>query len=214
MMLGFVDPDDPPEGWKRYAGRIAIPYLNVKGDPVWVKFRATPGLTPDGADKYAQEPGGGTPLFNTRALSAPGDILVLCEGEFDTITLSALGLPAVGIPGANNWKSHFPRCLQGWDRIVMFYDDDKPGRDLVKLVKKQMPDIIPMSPPGGHHDVGEAYEAGLGEAIVALARGIESEQDHDSRAEEAPAPEAGATAADINPAGFNGLDHPESEPPF
>jgi DNA primase len=209
LMLGYVDPDNPPEGWQRYAGRIAIPYLNIKGDPMWIKFRATPGITPEGADKYSQEPGGGTPLYNTLALSAPGDTLVIVEGEFDTITMTALGIPAVGIPGANNWKSHFPRCLQGWSRTVMFYDDDKPGRDLVKLVKKQMPDIIPLAPPGGHHDVGEAYEAGLGKAIVRAARGIESEQD-DGYQE----PDRGIPATEAGPSGFNGLLHPDAAPPF
>lgn len=183
MRLGYVDPATAPEGWDRHHGRIAIPYLNVKGDVVWIKFRATPENGPE-ADKYSQEAGGGTPLFNTIALSAPGDLIVLCEGEFDVITLTALGIPAVGIPGANNWKDHFYRCLQGWARVVMFYDGDKPGRELVKVIKKKIPDLIPMAPPGGHHDINDAYLAGLGETIVALARGEVEPDEQAERSED------------------------------
>jgi DNA primase len=174
MRLGYVDPATAPDGWDRHEGRISIPYLNAKGEVVWIKFRATPETKPDykgEIPKYSQEAGGGTPLFNTIALSAPGELIVLCEGEFDVITLTALGIPAVGIPGANNWKDHFYRCLQGWDRVVIFFDEDKPGRELVKVIKKRMPDIIPLAAPGGHHDINEAYLAGLGGTIIALARG-------------------------------------------
>lgn len=209
LRLGYVSLDDPPEGWERYAGRLAIPYLNVKGDPVWLKFRATPETRPNHKgeiDKYAQEPGGGTRLYNTIALSASGDTLCLVEGEFDAITLTALGLPAVGIPGAKSWKEWFPKALEGWPRTVMFYDDDEPGRNLVKLVKKGIPDIIPLPAPGGHHDVGEAYEAGLGEAIVAAAHGTESEQDH--------AHEHGNGSPERDEPNLDGISNPDGRIPY
>lgn len=176
LRLGYVSLEDPPEGWERHAGRIAIPYINAKGEVVWIKFRATPELGPD-VDKYSQEPGGGTRLYNTQALSAPGDILVLCEGEFDVITMTALGIPSVGIPGVKNWKTYHHRCLQGWSRIVQFADDDEAGRNLAKRVKAEIPDLIIASPPGGHNDVNEAYVAGLGDRLVVLARGEEYESD-------------------------------------
>lgn len=180
LRLGYVSPDAPPEGWERYAGRLAIPYVNAKSEVVWIKFRSTPETKPDfkgEVDKYAQEPGGQTRLYNTQALSATGDTLALCEGEFDVITLTALGIPAVGIPGASSWKTWFNRCLQGWGRIVLFYDDDKAGRELVKTVKGKIPDVVPVAAPGGHNDVNEAYMAGLGDRIVALAKG--EDEDHE-----------------------------------
>lgn len=168
LRLGYVDPQGPiPEGWERFAGRIAIPYLNIDGVVVWAKFRALE----DVKEKYAQQAGGRTRLYNLRALSVPSGTLALCEGEFDTISLTALGIPAVGIPGANNWKPYFHRVLQGYDRVVMFYDDDEPGRSLVQTVKQKMPDIVPLAAPGGHHDLGDAFEAGLGDSIRALVKG-------------------------------------------
>ena len=178
LRLGYVDPNDPEVGWEQVAGRLAIPYLNYNGDPVWVKFR---DLTGTADNKYAQQAGGETRLYNLRALSVSGDTLVLCEGEFDTITMTALGIPAVGIPGANNWKAHHYRILQGYSRYVMFYDDDKPGRELVKTVRAKLPDVIPVAPPGGFHDVSEAYVAGKADDIRRLVKG-----DHDEDFDEPP----------------------------
>ncbi len=130
------------------------------------------------APKYTQEAGGShARLYNTRALAANGDTLALCEGEFDVITLTGLGIPAVGVPGANNWKRWFDRCLQGWDRLVLFYDDDPKGEALVETIKAKLPDIITLSAPGGHNDVNAAYLAGLGDRIIALALGKDEDDD-------------------------------------
>lgn len=205
MRLGYVDPNNPISGWERFAGRLAIPYLNAKGEAVWVKFRATPENGPD-ADKYAQQAGGRSRLFNTIALSAPGDTLALAEGEFDVITLTALGIPAVGIPGAQNWKSFMARCLDGYKRVVIFYDDDKPGRELVQTVKKKVPDIIALSPPGAHHDVNDAFKAGLGSQIRAMALGLEptstTEENHHEHEEQEAA------------ANLDGISNPDGAIPY
>lgn len=212
LKLGYVSRTAPPEGWERFAGRVAIPYINVKGDVVWIKFRSGPE-TPEGEDKYAQHAGGSTRLYNVQALNSPGDILVLVEGEADTWTGTALGLPTIGIPGANNWQEHFHRCLQGWGRVVMFYDDDKPGRDLVGRVKSKMPDVVPLAAPGGHHDLNEAYVAGLGDSIVALARGEDHEAEE--QVEEGVPDQRAAVRPDAgSPTGYNGLGPNPGDPPF
>lgn len=175
LRLGYVDPAAPLDGWERFGHRICIPNLNFNGEPVWAKFRA---LDPKAKAKYAQQAGAESRLFNTLALSAPGDTIILAEGEFDVLTLTALGLPAVGIPGVTNWKSHFHRCFDGYGRIVLFYDDDEPGRDLVKHVRGKLPDLIPIAAPGGHNDVSDAFMAGHGEAIRALALGTTEQENH------------------------------------
>ncbi len=176
LRLGYVDPDDPREGWERFAGRLAIPYLNPKGDAVWIKFRSTPGM--GDAPKYAQQKGEEARLYNTIALTAKSDTLCLVEGEFDAITLTALGIPAVGVPGTGAFKPHMAKALEGWPRTVLFYDNDEngAGEKLLEAVKAKMPDVIPLVAPGGYNDIGDAYEAGLGEAIKALAYGYELER--------------------------------------
>lgn len=241
--LGYVDPADPLEGWERFATRLAVPYLNAHGDPVWIKFRATPLTRPnkDGKImKYSQQEGSEARLFNTQALSMPGDTLCLVEGEFDVITLTALGIPAVGVPGAGSWKAWFHRALQGYERMVLFHDADDIGRDgeragekLVRAVKERIPDIIPIAPPGGFNDISEAFVAGHGEAIRALAFGWERTDHGENNAEgqqggsgggfvQSPGPVGSPTgersadpSGDAQPVnGFNGISNPDSEPPF
>lgn len=199
--IGYVSPDDPVEGWERFAGRICFPYLNFEKQPTWAKFRATPGMG-DVKAKYAQQEGGRARLFNVQALSAPGDTLCLAEGEMDVVTLTALGLPAVGVPGATQWKPYMSRCLDGYRRVVLFYDDDDAGRGLVKSIRSKMPDVIPVAAPGGFKDIGEAYENGYGDAIRALAYGTERKMTTSAPSE----PEAVR--------GLDGISSPDEEPPF
>lgn len=253
LRLGYVDPADPREGWERFAGRLAIPYLNPKGDAVWIKFRATHITKPNAKGevvKYAQQAGEEARLYNTIALTAKSDTLCLVEGEFDAIVLTALGIPAVGVPGAGAFKPHMAKALDGWPRTVLFYDNDpegkngrRPGEALLEAVKAKMPDVIPLVAPGGYNDIGDAYEAGLGEAIKALAYGYELErtEDHgtnDTGGSSVPAPiplgagpEVGPEADTedhdaagghpAEPAGdgepfnrYDGISNPDAEPPF
>lgn len=218
--LGYVPPGI--KGWEQFAGRLAIPYLNANREPVWFKFRALD----DSKAKYAQQEGGERRLFNLQATSARATTLVLCEGEFDVITLTGLGLPAVGIPGAKGWKKHWSRVLQGWDRMVFFYDNDEPGRDLVKAVKAAFPDVVALQSPGMHHDINEAFRAGLGQTIRALALGLEQQEDaheHDGAIErqtaaveeggsaDEPGPGDSGHSGDGDPSGWDGAgDHQEA----
>jgi DNA primase len=250
LRLGYVDPSNPREGWERFAGRLAIPYLNPKGDAVWIKFRATHITNPNAKGdviKYAQQKGEEARLYNTIALTAKSDTLCLVEGEFDAIVLTALGIPAVGIPGAGAFKPHMAKALEGWPRTVLFYDNDpegkngkRPGEALLEAVKAKMPDVIPLVAPGGYNDIGDAYEAGLGEAIKALAYGYELERPTDERRTEEDAHEYDgttgrpATAVEVSPATdvapgehpaepagdgqpfnrYDGISNPDSEPPL
>lgn len=226
LRLGYVGPENPREGWERFAGRLAIPYLNPKGDVVWLKFRSTPGM--GDVPKYAQQKGEEARLYNTIALTAKSDTLCLVEGEFDAIVLTALGIPAVGIPGAGAFKPHMAKALEGWPRTVLFYDNDKneAGERLLEAVKAKMPDVIPLVAPGGYNDIGDAYEAGLGEAIKALAYGYTLEENHEQREEAegsgvraslgpgAEGAEAG-TPGDGEPFNrYDGISNPDAEPPF
>lgn len=208
MGLGYIDPANPFPGWEWLKGRISMPYLNMNRDPVWIKARAVPSVLGTDVPKMAQKEGGESRLYNLISLSAPGDTLCLVEGEFDSITLTALGLTAVGIPGASSWKAHYARALQGYTRVVMFHDNDKAGRELAKAVRAKMPDIILAEPPGGYNDVGAAYQAGLGPQIVALAKGLPvPELPKEEKINDEPEPPA-------VPAEPVSIFDPDGDPPF
>lgn len=118
-----------------YVGRLAIPYLTVNG-VVDIRYRA---LGADQAPKYLSRPNATTRMFNVSALLAPTDVMVVCEGEIDTIVMhSVVGVPAVGVPGAKNWKPHFRLLLQDFERVIVMCDGDTAGRDFGKQLMSEL----------------------------------------------------------------------------
>jgi DNA primase len=67
-------------------------------------------------------------MFNTPALDVPSPFFVICEGEMDTMTAAQAGLPAVGVPGVENWQPFFARCFKGYDDVFVLADGDLPKK--------------------------------------------------------------------------------------
>lgn len=151
--LGYVA--DPLLGDEDYQGRLAIPYITESG-PVDIRFRALTSTGP----KYLGRPGSTARLFNVRALtSSAGDTLAICEGEFDAIVAHGLcDVPAVGVPGATQWREHWPLLFQDWNRVFVLCDGDSPGRDFGKRVAGEVEGAIPIHMPDGM-DVNDVYLA-------------------------------------------------------
>lgn len=152
--LGYVATPEP--GFERFVGRVAIPNFCAAGHVVGIKFRAIP---PDdlNTDRKYDQLDVPTRLFNLRALTEAGDVIWVTEGEIDAITLSMLGAPAVAVPGANNWKRHHARILEGFDRVVLIRDDDDAGLDLAKKIGATDLPLLTVRPPRGFKDVNAAY---------------------------------------------------------
>lgn len=167
--LGYVEDNDTP-GFERFQGKLAIPNLCAAGHPVGIKFRELPPA--DTERKYDQPAGQQVRLFNLNALNEPTDYIAICEGELDAITMCALGVPAVAVPGVGAWntKRHW-RLFEGYRRIVLFRDNDEAGDRLVKKVLESDLPVHVVGAPGGHKDVNEAFVAGLGDEIVSIVKG-------------------------------------------
>jgi hypothetical protein len=57
-------------------------------------------------------------MYNVLDIEYAGDWIGVCEGELDTLTMSRLvGIPCVGVPGANSWKKHYTRLLADFERV-------------------------------------------------------------------------------------------------
>lgn len=139
-------------GHEMMAGRLAIPYLTPAG-PVDIKFRciADHECKATKCPKYLATEGGGSRLFNARAVLVAEDKVVICEGEFDAMAVSALvGVPAVGYPGADTWArcAHWPRVFAGLDAVVVA-DGDKPGVAAAKTVARSLADARIVHMPDG-----------------------------------------------------------------
>lgn len=127
--LGYVA--QPMIGHEQYVGRLAIPYLTPTG-VVDVRFRA---LSDDQSPKYLSRPGSESTLFNVGAFTVDTDTMVICEGEMDTIIAHGVcGIPAVGVPGATNWKNWWARAFADYRRVVVLADGDQGGRDMGKKI--------------------------------------------------------------------------------
>jgi DNA primase len=132
--LGVVK--DPLIGHEQYRGRLAIPYVTPTG-VIDIRFRSLGDAEP----KYLGLAGAKTHLFNASAILAADNYIAVAEGEIDTITLQACGIPAVGVPGVNNWKPHYTRILQDFDVVYVFADGDQPGQDFAKHLAKELPNV-------------------------------------------------------------------------
>jgi len=142
----------PDVGHEQYTGRLSIPYITKTG-VVDLRFRS---LDPAVEPKYMGMTGAETKMYNVLDIERAGDWIGVCEGELDTITLSALvGIPCVGVPGANSWKKHYTRLLADFERVFVFADGDQPGKEFASSLAKELPVTIVSMPDG--EDVNSIY---------------------------------------------------------
>lgn len=143
---------EPEVGHEIYQGRLSIPYVTKSG-VVDLRFRS---LNPAVEPKYMGLTGADTRMYNVLDIERAGDYIGICEGELDTLTLSAcVGIPCVGVPGANSWKKHYSRLLADFERVYVFADGDQPGKEFATSLSRELPVTIVNFPDG--EDVNSYY---------------------------------------------------------
>ena len=148
--LGVVE--HPEVGHELFRGRLSIPYITKSG-VVDLRFRS---LNPAVEPKYMGLTGAETKMYNVLDIDKAGDFIGVCEGELDTITMSScIGIPCVGVPGANSWKKHYTRLLADFERVFVFADGDQPGTDFARSLARELPVTIIQMPDG--EDVNSAF---------------------------------------------------------
>ena len=148
--LGVVA--EPEVGHEAFIGRLAIPYITKTGI-VDLRFRS---LNPAVEPKYMGMTGAETKMYNVLDVERAGDWIGVCEGELDTLTMSrCIGIPCVGVPGANSWKKHYSRLLADFERVFVFADGDQPGKEFATSLARELPVTIVQLPDG--EDVNSAY---------------------------------------------------------
>ena len=148
--LGVVS--EPEVGHEAFSGRLSIPYITKTG-VVDLRFRS---LNPAVEPKYMGMTGMETKMYNVIDTERAGDWIGVCEGELDTITLShCVGIPCIGVPGANSWKKHYNRILADFERVFVFADGDQPGKEFATNLARELPVTIVTMPDG--EDVNSVY---------------------------------------------------------
>jgi len=129
--------------------RIIIPYLR-SNEIVYLRGRKTE----DGDDRFKYiglcnlaENLSARRFFNDDILEKlpTGNDLVICEGEFDTIRAIQEGIPAIGIPGVNNFPVKKRNEIERFN-IYLAFDRDLPGlkamNEVTGIIGKQTNAII------------------------------------------------------------------------
>ena len=170
-MLGTVT--DPMNGHEMHDGWISIPYITALGHCVGFKFRRID----DGKPKYGSPTGQKAHLYNVADITQLSRHIVVCEGELDAVIVSGvLGIPAVGVPGVQAWKPHFPKLFNGYDTVYIVGDNDvkedgsNPGAEFSKRVANEIINSrIVTLPPG--LDINDYYLAHGADATRTLLVG-------------------------------------------
>lgn len=171
FLLGVVS--DPIAGHDGHIGWMSIPYVTASGLCVGVKFRRLD----DGKPKYGAPSGQKAHLYNVLDIIVDSPLMVVCEGELDTIIVSGvLGIPAVGVPGVAAWKPHFSKLMSGYDKVMIVGDNDvkedgtNPGQEFSRRVQSEITNGIIVSLPP-QMDINDFYLANGADATIHLLGG-------------------------------------------
>lgn len=151
--LGYVDEPDPQH--EMFTGRLAIPFITPTG-VVAIRFRCLEDHACHDPDtggcgsKYMGPKGENTHLYNVQALHDAEGFVAVTEGELDAAVSSVCGIPAVGVPGSNNWKPHYRRLFEDFDKVLILGDGDKAGRDFTSKLLTALPNAESRTLPAGY----------------------------------------------------------------
>jgi hypothetical protein len=162
--LGKVSDPDPIH--TLHLGWLAIPYLTPTG-VVYMNFRCLEDHDHDAHGGKYQGPKGDTKrLYNVPVLHLAGGVIGITEGELDAVVSTSSGLAAVGVPGATNWKPHWHRLFEDYERVVILGDGDKAGREFVNKVASRLDNGVPRPMPEGHDVTSFVLEHGAEEFLA------------------------------------------------
>ncbi len=116
------------------APAIRIPYMLEDGSEGPVRFRLALGKGPD--ERFKWKTGSKVQLYGLNRLAAAyrNGSVTACEGESDAQTLWYHNEPAVGIPGAGNWRDE--RDAPHFQDIATIYVVQEPDKGGVTLLEK------------------------------------------------------------------------------
>jgi hypothetical protein len=113
---------------------VRMPYVDVDGHEQAVRFR----IALDGDDKFRWKKRSKLCLYGLSRLRTARErgYVVLVEGESCAQTLWYHLVPALGIPGANNWKdSRDAHELEGIETAYVVIEPDKGGQTILGWLK-------------------------------------------------------------------------------
>lgn len=142
---------------------VRIPYMDADGSEGPIRFRLALSKG-DGADNRFKWKSGSKPilygLWRLQAAREAGYLLHM-EGESDCHTAWLHDIPALGIPGANNWREERDAPhLEGVGTIYVVMEPDKGGEAVLKWLSasviRHRVKLVSLAP---HKDISALYLA-------------------------------------------------------
>ncbi|PIR78184.1 MAG: hypothetical protein COU28_03035, partial [Candidatus Magasanikbacteria bacterium CG10_big_fil_rev_8_21_14_0_10_36_16] len=132
-------------GWGEFYGKlwITIPIKDKDGNFAFFKLRQNPD-SKENIGRYRFYPAGSNAtIFGWDMLKNNDDMIVICEGEFDSILLSSIGIPTItSTAGAKSFKEDWIDNLKNLKKVYICYDKDKEGEKgadrLIELLEKNL----------------------------------------------------------------------------
>lgn len=170
FLLGLVVDPDPVH--HQYAGRLSIPFITPTG-VVYMRFRCLEDHNCSDFDhgKYQGVSGETTHLYNVSSLHLTGDTIAVTEGELDALISTQAGVPAVGVPGATNWKPFYYRLFDDYERVIVVGDGDTAGREFVATLARNLPNSIRRPMPEGYDVNSYVLKHGVDEYLAYVTKG-------------------------------------------
>lgn len=155
--LGVVD--GPVYGDPHAKGlRLSIPYQTRSGI-VDIRYRCLRkhDCKLEGCSKYLGGAGISPRIYGVEDLVSAAAWICVTEGELDCVILHQLGIKAIGLPGANQWKQHWRRLFEDFSRIIVFGDGDDGGRGFLKRWQEEFPHSVEAVQLDGKKDVTDIF---------------------------------------------------------
>ena len=162
--LSSVSSDTPCWRWGKAfydAPSLLIPYRNVDGKLLTVQGRY---LGKEKKPRFKFPQGSQAGMYNKPVIATlkKGDELWITEGPSDCWAMMSAGRKAVAIPSATSLTTGDLRLLgEGLQKGVSLHmapDNDRPGMELFKTLKRHFPDLQGHVLPDGVKDFGEMWK--------------------------------------------------------
>jgi putative DNA primase/helicase len=149
--------------WNRRTITIMhIPYRSEAGETTAVRKRYFLRRAPNGEDnRFRWERGAKLSLYGLWRLAEmrKAGWILLVEGESDCHTAWLHDVPALGVPGANNWKEEWSAHVKDLN-VFVWHEPDTGGDRFIASLQRSIPGAKVIAPPDGVKDLSELHVKG------------------------------------------------------
>jgi hypothetical protein len=130
-------------GWGNFYGKwwITIPIKDYNGNYAFFKLRQDPN---EGNEKITYPKGATAQIYDWGSINAY-EILMICEGELDRLSLLSKGIHSISSThGAMTFKDEWIESLKKYKKIYVCFDNDDAGKKgsdrLIKMLLEELRD--------------------------------------------------------------------------